>query len=137
MINTAAVRPGRSSFLHRLIRSSESDLAAYRAGIVDDFHALTADVVAAPIAAAVILSQLVDALTTLLALSNNSPEGNPISAAVIASWGVPGLLIEKAVISVVVVFNMARLRGRSSRWLGVLAILVGFAAAAWNLHFSV
>jgi hypothetical protein len=74
VISTAAVRPGRSSFLHRLIRSSESDLAAYWAGIVDDFHALTADVVAAPIAAAVILSHLVDALTTLLALSNNFPK---------------------------------------------------------------
>jgi hypothetical protein len=137
VISTITVRPGRSSFLQRLILSSCSDLAAYRAGVAEDFRALAADVVAAPIAAAVVLSQLVDALTTLLALSNNSPEGNPISAAVIASWGVPGLLLEKAVVSVVVVFNMARLRGRSSRWLGVLAVLVGLAAAAWNLHFTV
>jgi hypothetical protein len=137
VINTGVARPGRSSFLARLIRSSQADLADYWTGVVQDFRVLAADAVAAPIAAAVILSQLVDALTTLFALANNSPEGNPISAAVIASWGVPGLLIEKAVISVVVVFNMARLRGRSSRWLGVLAVVVGFAAAAWNLHFSV
>jgi hypothetical protein len=137
VISIAVARPGRSSFLARLVRSSGSDLADYWTGIADDFHTLATDLVAAPIAAAVILSQVVDALTTLLALANNSPEGNPISAAVIASWGVPGLLIEKAVISVVVVFNMARLRGRSSRWLGALAVLVGFAAAAWNLHFSV
>jgi uncharacterized membrane protein len=44
------------------------------------------------------------------------------------------LLVEKVVIASVVVFNMARLRGRSARVLGLLAVLVGLAAVVWNLH---
>jgi hypothetical protein len=120
----------------RLVKSCCSDLAAYRDGLICDVRAFAADQVAVWLAVVVLVSQLADATTTLLALANNWPEQNPISAAVIGRWGVAGLLAEKVMIAATVVFNMARLRGRSGRALGLLAALVGFAAVVWNLHVA-
>jgi hypothetical protein len=118
----------------RLWMSCCGDLAAYVDGLIRDFRALTADLVAAWLLVAVLVSQLADAASTMLALANNWPEGNPLSAVVIARWGVPGLLTEKVVIATVVAVNMARLRGRAARALGFLAVLIGFGAVVWNLH---
>ena len=134
MISTVSIRPQPSSFMTRLWLSCWADVVAYRDGILRDFGALAADAAAVWLAVAVVVSQLADAATTVAALANNWPEQNPVSAAVIGRWGVPGLLVEKVVIASVVVFNMARLRGRSARVLGLLAVLVGLAAVVWNLH---
>ena len=122
--------------MSRLLISCRGDLATYRDGLIRDLQALAANSLAAWLAAAVAVSQLADAVTTVVALANSWPEQNPISAAVIARWGVGGLLAEKVVIATTVVFNMARLRGRSARWLGLLAVLVGLAAVVWNLHVT-
>ena len=134
MITTVGLQTQRAGFLARLSISCEGDLAAYGDGLVRDFRALTTDLVAAWLLVAVVVSQLADAASTMLALANNWPEGNPLSATVIARWGVPGLLTEKVVIATVVAVNMARLRGRTGRALGFLAVLIGFGAVAWNLH---
>ena len=134
MITTVGLQTQRAGFLARLSISCEGDLAAYGDGLVRDFRALTTDLVAAWLLVAVVVSQLADAASTMLALANNWPEGNPLSATVIARWGVPGLLTEKGVIATVVAVNMARLRGRAARALGFLAVLIGFGAVVWNLH---
>ena len=134
MITTVGLQTQRAGFLARLSISCEGDLAAYGDGLVRDFRALTTDLVAAWLLVAVVVSQLADAASTMLALANNWPEGNPLSATVIARWGVPGLLTEKVVIATVVAVNMARLRGRAARALGFLAVLIGFGAVVWNLH---
>ena len=134
MITTVGLQTQRAGFLARLSISCEGDLAAYGDGLVRDFRALTTDLVAAWLLVAVVVSQLADAASTMLALANNWPEGNPLSATVIARWGVPGLLTEKVVIATVVAVNMARLRGRVARALGFLAVLIGFGAVVWNLH---
>ena len=134
MITTVSLQTQRAGFLARLWMSCCGDLTAYGNGLIRDFGALTADLVAAWLLVAVLVSQLADATSTMLALANNWPEGNPLSAVVIARWGVPGLLTEKVVIATVVAVNMARLRGRAARALGFLAVLIGFGAVAWNLH---
>ena len=134
MITTVSLRTQRAGFMARLWMSCRGDLAAYRDGLAGDFRTLTADAIAAWLVAAVVVSQLADAASTMLALANNWPEGNPLSAAVITRWGVPGLLTEKVVIATVVAVNMARLRGRTARALGFLAVLIGFGAVVWNLH---
>lgn len=136
MISSVAIRSPRNSLLARLVGSVAGDIAAYRDRLVGDLHGLLTDSMSAGIAALAVVSQLVDALTTLVALANNGAEGNPLSAAVIGHWGVPGLLAEKVMISSVVVVNMARLRGRSGRALGLLAAFIGFAAVVWNLHVT-
>jgi hypothetical protein len=122
--------------MSRLVISCCGDLATYRDGLIRDLSALAADSLAAWLAVAVAVAQLADAATTVVALANRWPEQNPISAAVIARWGVGGLLGEKVVIATIVVFNMARLRGRSARLLGLLAVLIGLAAVVWNLHVT-
>ena len=119
MITTVSLQTQRAGFLARLWMSCCGDLAAYGNGLIRDFGALTADLVAAWLLVAVLVSQLADATSTMLALANNWPEGNPLSAVVIAT---------------VVAVNMARLRGRAARALGFLAVLIGFGAVAWNLH---
>jgi hypothetical protein len=134
VITTASLQTQRAGFLARLWTSCCGDLATYGDGLIRDFGALTADLVAVWLLAAVLVSQLSDAATTMLALANNWSEGNPLSAGVITRWGVPGLLTEKVVIAAVVAVNMARLRGRAARALGFLAVLIGFGAVAWNLH---
>ena len=134
LIGTVDLRSPRTVIPGRLLRGVRSDVAAYRDGLRADLRALAADSVAWYLAVVVLLSQLVDALSTVMALASNLPEGNPLSAAVIARWGVPGLFAEKVVIVSVVVWNMARLRGRSAWALGSFAAVIGFAAAAWNLH---
>ena len=134
MITTVGLQTQRAGFLARFWISCGGDLAAYGDGLVRDFRALSTDLVAAWLLVAVVVSQLADAASTMLALANNWPEGNPLSATVIARWGVPGLLTEKVVIASVVAVNMARLRGRAARALGFLAVLIGFGAVAWNLH---
>ncbi|MGA3185127.1 MAG: DUF5658 family protein [Candidatus Dormibacteria bacterium] len=134
MITTASLRTQRAGFTARLWMSCRGDLAAYGDGVIGDFRTLTADAIAAWLVVAVVVSQLADAASTMLALANNWPEGNPLSASVIARWGVPGLLTEKVVIATVVVVNMARLRGRTGKVLGFLAVLIGFGAVVWNLH---
>jgi len=136
VISTVSLHPQGSGFMSRLLNSCGRDLAAYRDGVIRDLRALAADSLAAWLAFAVAASQLADAATTVVALANRWPEQNPISAAVIARWGVGGLLVEKLAIAVTVIFNMARLRGRSARFLGLLALLVGVAAVAWNLHVT-
>lgn len=137
MIGTVTLRSRRPGLAVRLLQSCGADLAAYAAGLSADLRALAADAVAWYLAGLVLVSQLVDAISTVVALANNLPEGNPLSAAVISRWGQPGLFVEKLVISTVVVWNMARLRGRSARVLGVGAAIAGFLAAAWNLHLIV
>jgi len=134
VIGTVSLHPQKASFRSRLLTSCGGDLAAYGDGLIRDLRALAADQAAVWLAWVVVVSQLADAASTVLALSSNWPEANPLSAAVIGRWGVPGLLVEKVVIAGVVVFNMARLRGWSARALGVLATLVGVAAVVWNLH---
>ena len=134
MITSVSLPTQRAGFMARLWTSSFGDLAAYVDGLIGDFRALTSDLVAAWLVVGVLVSQLADAASTMLALANNWPEGNPLSAAVINRWGVPGLLIEKVVIATVVAVNMARLRGRTGRALGFLAVLIGFGAVVWNLH---
>jgi hypothetical protein len=134
VITTVSLQTPRAGFVARLWMSCWSDLTAYGDGLIRDFRALTADLVAAWVLVAVLVSQLADAASTMLALANNWPEGNPLSAVVIARWGVPGLLTEKVVIATVVAVNMARLRGRAARALGFLAVLIGFGAVVWNLH---
>jgi len=134
VISTVSLPRRRAGFVSRLLASCRGDLAAYRDGLLRDLRALAADQVLAWLAWAVAVSQLADAASTVLALSSNWAEANPLSAAVIGRWGVGGLLVEKVVIATVVVFNMARLRGRSARALAVLATLVGVAAVVWNLH---
>lgn len=136
VISTVSLHRRRPGFVSRLLTSCGGDLVGYRDGLIRDLQALAANSMAAWLAVAVAVSQLADAATTLVALANHWPEQNPISAAVIARWGVGGLLAEKVVIAATVTFNMARLRGRSARWLGLLAILVGFAAVVWNLHVT-
>jgi hypothetical protein len=121
----------------RLLSEVGADLTTFRRGLLRDLRALAVDTVAWYAAVAVLVSQFLDALTTVIALANNSPEANPLTAAMIARWGLPGLVCEKAVISTVVVWNMARLRGRGAVALGLCASLVGVAAAAWNLHLVV
>ena len=134
MISSVAIRSPRKSLLARLVASIAGDIAAYRDGLVSDLRGLLGDAVSAGFATLVVLSQLVDALTTLVALANNGAERNPLSAAVISHWGLLGLLGEKVMISCVVVVNMARLRGRSGRALGLVAAVIGISAAVWNLH---
>jgi hypothetical protein len=134
VITTASLQPERAGFAARLWTSCRGDLVAYVDGLTADFRTLTADAVAAWLVTAVVVSQLADAASTMLALANNWPEGNPLSAAVIARWGVAGLLTEKVVIASVVAINMARLRGRTAKVLGFLAVLIGFGAVVWNLH---
>jgi hypothetical protein len=134
VITTVSLPNQRAGFVARLWMSCRGDLTAYAEGLIGDFGALTADLVAAWLLVGVLVSQLADAASTMLALANNWPEGNPLSAAVIARWGVPGLLTEKVVIATVVAVNMARLRGRTGRALGFLAVLIGFGAVVWNLH---
>ena len=134
VITTVNLRTRRAGFPSRLWTSCRGDLSAYANGLIGDFRTLTADLVAAWLVLAVLVSQLLDAASTMLALANNWPEGNPLSATVIARWGVPGLLTEKVVIATVVAVNMARLRGRTGRALGFLAVLIGFGAVVWNLH---
>jgi hypothetical protein len=134
VIGTVSLHPQRASFLPRLLASCRGDLAAYRDGLVRDLRALAADQVAVWLVWTVVVSQLADAASTVLALANSQPEANPLSAAVIGRWGIPGLLLEKVVIAAVVIFNMVRLRGRIARALGLLAALIGFAAVVWNLH---
>jgi hypothetical protein len=134
VITTVTLRARRAGFLSRLWMSCWGDLAAYAKGLIGDFGALSTDLMATGLVLAVVVSQLLDAASTMLALANNWPEGNPLSAAVIARWGVPGLLTEKAVIAAVVVVNMARLRGRTGRALGIVAVLIGVGAVVWNLH---
>jgi hypothetical protein len=136
VISTVSLSPRRAGFLARLTRSCRDDLGAYRDGVIRDLRSLAADAVTAWLAVAVLLSQFGDATSTVLALANNWPEQNPLSAAVIARWGMPGLFLEKVAIIITVVFNMARLRGRSARVLGLLAVLVGVAAVVWNLHVA-
>jgi hypothetical protein len=136
VISTVSLHRPRSGFISRLVTSCGGDLAGYRDGLIRDLEGLAADSLAAWLAVAVAVSQLADATTTVVALANSWPEQNPISAAVIARWGVGGLLAEKVVIATTVIFNMARLRGRSARWLGLLAVLVGLAAVVWNLHVT-
>jgi hypothetical protein len=134
VINTVSLQTQRAGFVSRLWTSCCGDLADYATGLIVDFRSLTADLVTAGLVLAVLVSQLADAASTMLALANNWPEGNPLSAAVIARGGVPGLLTEKIVIATVVAVNMARLRGRSAKALGLLAVLIGFGAVIWNLH---
>jgi len=134
VVSTVSLHSQRPGFLSRLLISCAADLAGYRDGLIRDLQALAADSLAAWLAVAVAVSQLADASTTVVALANSQPEQNPVSAAVIARWGVGGLLAEKLAIATVVVFNMARLRGRGARILGLLAVLIGFAAVVWNLH---
>jgi hypothetical protein len=134
VIRTVSLRPQRASFLARLLASCRGDLATYGWGLLRDLRALGADPVAVWLGWSVVLGQLADAASTVTALAGSGAEANPLSAAVIGGWGVPGLLVEKAVIAAVVVFNMARLRGRSARALGVLATLIGLLAVVWNLH---
>lgn len=134
MISTVSLPSRRSGVMPRLVHGFAADLAAYRAARLADLRALAVDSVAWYLAVAVLVSQLADALTTLLALANNAAEGNLLTATVIERWGLPGLLFEKTVISGVVIWNMARLRGRSAWALGLVAGCVGFAAAGWNLH---
>ena len=134
MISTVSIRTRRAGFMARLLASCLGDLAAYRDGLVRDLRALVADGLAASLVAAVALSQLADAATTTLALADNWQESNPLSQAVIVRWGVAGLMVEKVVITTVVVVNMARIRGRTGRALGLLAALIGLGAVAWNLH---
>jgi hypothetical protein len=134
VITTVSLRNQRAGFMARLWMSCCADLVVYADGLIGDLRALTADMVAAWLVVAVLVAQLADAASTMLALANNWSEGNPLSAAVIARWGVPGLLTEKVVIATVVAVNMARLRGRTGRVLGFLAVLIGFGAVAWNLH---
>ena len=136
VISTVSLHPQRPGFMSRLLISCGGDLATYRDGLIRDLQALATDSLAAWLAAAVAVSQLADAVTTMVALANSWPEQNPISAAVIARWGVAGLLVEKVLIATTVLFNMARLRGRSARLLGLLAVLAGFAAVVWNLHVT-
>ncbi len=136
MISTVSLHPQRPGFMSRLLTSCCGDLTSYRDGVIRDLQVLAANSLAAWLAVAVAVSQLADLATTVVALANNWPEQNPISAAVIARWGMGGLLAEKVVIATTVVFNMARLRGRSARLLGLVAFLVGFAAVAWNLHVT-
>lgn len=136
MISTVTLNPQRPGFMSRLLISCCADLANYRDGLSRDLQALAANSLAAWLAIAVAVSQLADAGTTVVALANSWPEQNPISAAVIARWGVGGLIAEKVVIATTVVFNMARLRGRSARLLGLLAVLIGVAAVVWNLHVT-
>lgn len=134
MISTVTIRSRRPGFAARLLQSCRDDLVGYTGGLVADLRHLAADAVTWYLAGFVLVSQLVDATSTMVALANNLPEGNPLSAAVISGWGLPGLFVEKLVISTVVVWNMARLRGRSAGALGACAAVLGFAAAAWNLH---
>lgn len=134
MISTVSLQTQRAGFVSRLWMSCCGDLSGYAARLIGDFRSLTADLVATWLLLAVVVSQLADAASTMLALANNWPEGNPLSADVIARWGVPGLLTEKIVIATVVAVNMARLRGRTARALGLLAVLIGFGAVIWNLH---
>ncbi len=134
VIRTVSLRPQRASFLARLLASCGGDVAAYRDGLLRDLRALAEDQAAAWLAWVVVVSQLADAASTVMALANHWSEANPLSAAVIGRWGLSGLLVEKAAIATVVVVNMARLRGWSARALGVLAALVGLAAVVWNLH---
>jgi hypothetical protein len=136
VISTVSLRPQIASFPTRLLTSCWADIAGYAHGVIRDFGALAADTATSWLALSVVVSQLADATTTVAALANNLPEQNPISAAVIGRWGIPGLFIEKAVVASVVVFNMARLRGRGARALGLLAVLVGLAAVVWNLHVA-
>jgi hypothetical protein len=123
----------RRQVARRLMESCVVDLVAYRRGLAADVSVLAGDAVAVALALVVILSQLVDAGSTMLALTNNWTEANPLSAAVIARWGVPGLLAEKLMIASAVLLNMARLRGRSARALGAIAAVIGLGAAVWNL----
>jgi len=134
LISTVSISTRQAGVPSRLLRGVRNDVIAYRSGVLADLRSLATDSVAWYLAVVVVLSQVVDALSTLLALAINLPEANPLSAAVIQRWGVPGLLGEKVVIASVVVWNMARLRGRGAWALGVLAALIGFAAAAWNVH---
>ncbi|HXZ98880.1 MAG TPA: DUF5658 family protein [Candidatus Binatia bacterium] len=136
MISTVSLVPQRSGILLRLLQSCRGDAAAYGRELIADLRGLAADTVAWHLAALAIVSQVADALTTMIALANNAPEGNPLTAAVLVHWGVAGLLAEKVVISAVVLVNMARLRGRSAWALGAIAILVGFGAAAWNFAIA-
>jgi len=134
VISTVSIHSPRSGFMSRLLLSCWGDLAAYGEGLRRDLCALAADQVGLWLALAAVVSQLADAVTTMLALANNWPEANPISASVISRWGVSGLVVEKGVIATALVVNMARLRGRAAQVLGLLAALVGFAAVIWNLH---
>lgn len=134
VITTVTLRTRRSRFGSRLWMSCRGDVAAYAQGLIADFGALRADLLATWLVMAVAVSQLADAGSTVVALANNWPEGNPLSAGVIARWGLPGLLTEKVVIATVVAVNMARLKGRTGRALGFLAVLIGCGAVVWNLH---
>jgi hypothetical protein len=134
LISSISLRQQRPSVAARLWTGCRADASAYLHGLRHDLGGLAADTAAWYLAVTVLVSQLVDALSTILALANNWPEANPVSAAVIAQWGVAGLLIQKLVIVAVVVVNMARLRGRGAKALGFAAVLIGFAAAAWNIH---
>jgi hypothetical protein len=137
VINAVATRShARPGFLTRLLWLTASDVGGYLAGAGRDLRALRADTVTRTLAVAMVLSQLLDVMTTLMDLTNNLAESNPVSAAVIANWGIPGLLMEKFAVCAVVGVNMARLGGRSARCLGGAATVVGLAAAAWNLHLA-
>ncbi len=118
----------------QLVHGFAAELVAHGAARLADLRALAANSVAWYLAVAVLVSQLADAASTMLALANNAAEGNLLTATVIERWGLPGLLFEKTVITGVVIWNMARLRGRSAWALGTVAGCIGFAAAGWNLH---
>jgi hypothetical protein len=134
VISTVSLPSRRAGVTPRLVHGFAADLAAYRAARLADLRALAVDSTAWYLAVAVLVSQLADAVSTMVALANNAAEGNLLTATVIERWGLPGLLFEKTVITGVVIWNMARLRGRGAWALGLVAGLVGFAAAGWNLH---
>ena len=79
------------------------------------------------------LAQLLDVLTTSVLLGGGRIEANPLSAMVIAGFGLPGLLLMKTMLTLGIGGYAGGFDPPTTRLLLAGAALLSFAAVGWNI----